>query len=80
MPPSTAPILRLSDVVSVRPRFGRSTHLERDFAHAGNEMGYHLTPSVYEVLKAVAQAWDTPVERAMTLIGPYGAGKSALGV
>jgi len=80
MPPSTAPVLRLSDVVSVRPRFGRSTHLERDFAHDGNEKGYHLTPSVYEVLKAVAQAWDTPVERAMTLIGPYGAGKSALGV
>jgi hypothetical protein len=70
----------LSDLVSVRPRFGRSTHLERDFVQANADKTYHLTPSVFEVLKAIAHAWEAPTERAMTLVGPYGAGKSALGV
>lgn len=77
---SPASAVRLSDLISVRSRFGRSTHLERDFAHFDDGTSYHLTPSVYEVLGAVAAAWEAPVERAMTLIGPYGAGKSALGV
>lgn len=65
----------VSDVVGVKGRFTRSVHIERDFEGAGS--GYHFTPSAYEVLKAVAVSWEQPGERAMTLVGPYGAGKSA---
>jgi hypothetical protein len=54
--------------------------LQRDFAHAYSDKSYRLTPSVFEVLKAIAHAWDAPTERPITLVGPYGAGKSALGV
>lgn len=66
--------LRLIDVVRVRNRFLRSIHLERDYASAD---GYHPAPSTFQALQAVARALDDPADRAMTLIGPYGAGKSA---
>ncbi|KAA5548349.1 hypothetical protein [Adhaeribacter rhizoryzae] len=68
----------LSDVISVRPRFGRSVHLERDLAtQATTPENYFLTPSALEALNGVLRAQHTPADRALSLIGPYGAGKSA---
>ena len=73
----TAP-LTLADIVSVRPRFGRSVHLERDLAsHATTPDNYYLTPSAMEALQGVLRAQATPADRALTIIGPYGVGKSA---
>ncbi|MDW8208814.1 MAG: hypothetical protein RMJ43_13350 [Chloroherpetonaceae bacterium] len=66
--------LLLADVVEVRSRFLRSVHLERDYAFPD---GYHPTASTYQGLQALVRALDYPADRAMTLIGPYGAGKSA---
>ena len=66
----------LSQVVTVRPHFSRSVHLERDF-RASDFAGYHFTPSARALLEGMAIAWEKPAERAMTLVGPYGAGKSA---
>ncbi|PQV65266.1 hypothetical protein B1R32_1013 [Abditibacterium utsteinense] len=82
------PVLPLSDFVAVRPRFGRSVHLERDGAAFSFGRGgkadvaspYHFTPSVREALAAFALGLETPAERAVTLVGPYGAGKSAFAV
>lgn len=85
------PILPLSDFVAVRPRFGRSVHLERDGAAfsflplednatRGTASRFFLTPSVREALGAFALGLDVPAERALTLVGPYGAGKSAFAV
>ena len=81
------PVLPLSHYVAVRPRFGRSVHLERDgdafsFSPSGNEEAsrYFFTPSVREALAAFALGLDVPAERAVTLVGPYGAGKSAFAV
>ena len=74
----------LADVVAVRRRFSRSVHLERDWHwHSTNataedaSVGYHLTPCAYELLKIVAGARARPHDRALTIVGPYGAGKSA---
>jgi len=77
MPTATTP-LTLADIVSVQPRFGRSVHLERDLAaHATTPDNYFLTPSALEALQGVLRAQATPTDRALTLIGPYGVGKSA---
>ncbi len=67
----------LSTIVSVRPRFGRSVHLERDLATGSATNGYFLTTSALEALHGVLRAHATPADRALSLIGPYGAGKSA---
>jgi energy-coupling factor transporter ATP-binding protein EcfA2 len=66
----------LADVVSVRGRFVRSAHLERDYRKRQSG-SYHLTETAYQVLKAVETAFEQSAQRAITLTGPYGAGKSA---
>lgn len=68
--------IRLSELVSVRGRFMRSVHLERDAVN-GSLVEYHLTESACYALRSVASALERPMDRAMTLVGPYGAGKSA---
>jgi len=74
---SVSPTRTLSTIVSVRPRFGRSVHLERDLAAGSATNGYFLTTSALEALHGVLRAHSTPADRALSLIGPYGAGKSA---
>ncbi len=69
----------LSDFVRVRARFARSVHLQRD-AVADNANGYRITPSAFHLLEAFAGAWERPADRAITMVGPYGAGKSAFAV
>lgn len=69
----------LAEVVSVRRRFARSVHLTRDWA-ARTGAGYHLTPCAYELLKIISGAWERPADRALTVVGPYGTGKSAFSV
>ena len=86
-------MLHLSDFILPRPRFGRSVHLQRDgaafsFAHENggeskDENGtprFFFTPSIREALTAFALGLEVPAERAVTLVGPYGAGKSAFAV
>ncbi len=68
--------LRLSELVSVRGRYLRSVHLERDYPDThGN--GYHWTECALRALAAVSEALERPAARALTVLGPYGAGKSA---
>lgn len=86
------PTFPLAELVGVRRRFARSVHLERDFELRGGSFaatmpppslppsgttGYHLTPSALELLRVLDGAWKRPVDRALTVVGPYGAGKSA---
>jgi len=75
MPAFSSPLL--ADYISVKPRFGRSVHLERDLAVSTSSNGYFLTTSALEALQGVLRAQATPADRALSLIGPYGAGKSA---
>ncbi len=66
----------LADLVAVRGRFVRSVHIERD-ARTSLAGGYLLLESGFQALRAVDSALERPSERALTVIGPYGAGKSA---
>ncbi len=70
-------VLPLSHYVSVRNRFTRSVHLERDY-HNRKADEYYLTETAYSVMKAMEAALINPAQRALTLTGPYGTGKSAL--
>ena len=70
--------LKLSDVVSVGSRFGRSVNLERDYDKQVSLEGYVLTTTARATLHRLAQAQiDESASRAWTLTGPYGSGKSA---
>lgn len=80
--------MTFSNFIIPRARFGRSVHLERDgaaFSFAPDEANdnsprFFFTPSIREALAAFALGLQTPSERAVTLVGPYGAGKSAFAV
>lgn len=64
--------------VSIRGRFKRSVDLVRDFHTAPNIDGYVVTPSARKVLGQLREAMvEERPERALTLTGPYGGGKSA---
>lgn len=59
-------------------RFLRSVRLERDAGQAEALQGYVLTPQARTVLRRVLAALsEGGTERALTLTGPYGTGKSA---
>lgn len=59
-------------------RFFRSIRLERDFDDPEALAGYTLTPQVRQVLARVEEGLRPGgTERAFTLTGPYGSGKSA---
>ncbi len=66
----------LSSVVSVQGRFLRSVHLERDY-ESNLRQEYHVTASARSVMAAFENSLQNPANRAMSLIGPFGAGKSA---
>lgn len=68
----------LASLVSVRQRFARSVNLERDAAQQDLE-GYTLTARALDVIKRVVDALQDPrADRALSITGPYGSGKSSL--
>ncbi|MBX0330215.1 hypothetical protein K2Z83_21325 [Oscillochloris sp. ZM17-4] len=65
----------------VEARYTRSVHLQRDFAGRANLDGYQITPLVIQTVERIMAGLEPEATgRAFTLIGPYGAGKSAFGV
>ncbi|GAB4190498.1 MAG: hypothetical protein OHK0022_03350 [Roseiflexaceae bacterium] len=68
--------------IRVAPRFTRSIHLQRDFAEGGLGIsGYQVTPLVHQMLgRILASLRPDSAERAFSVVGPYGSGKSAFGV
>jgi hypothetical protein len=69
----------LSERLSVKShRFFRSIRLERDFEDREALVGYTFTPQVRQILMRIEEGLQpTGTERAFTLTGPYGSGKSA---
>lgn len=57
--------------------FLRSVHLERDWTDESMLKGYHVTAGVRAVLGRILEGLGTGHERAFTLTGPYGSGKSS---
>jgi len=70
--------MKLSDLISVAPRYARSVNLERDgFTEAAID-GYVITAAAEEFLLRLGRALaGAGGPRAWTLTGPYGAGKSS---
>ncbi len=65
----------------VEARYTRSVHLQRDFAGRTSLAGYQVTPLVIQTIERIMAGLEPEATgRAFTLIGPYGAGKSAFGV
>lgn len=71
----------LSHFVRLRRRFRRSAHLASDAAREGSLQGYILTPQAHQALGRIVDGIaDGDGNRAWTLTGPYGSGKSSFGV
>lgn len=70
---------KLSDLFSVKGRFRRSVHLERDFYTNENLLeGYVVTTTTREVLGRIVSALENnESSKAWSLTGAYGSGKSA---
>ncbi len=68
----------MTALLPVRARYVRSVHLERDLWSDGALDGYVVTGEGRRVLARLAAALrGTSADRAFTLTGPYGTGKSA---
>ena len=72
---------RLADGISVRARFARSANLERDLARSEPLDGYVVTARALDVTERIAETAATgDAGGAWSLTGPYGSGKSSLGL
>jgi hypothetical protein len=70
--------MRLSDFISVAPRYARAINLERDGFTASAVEGYVVTSTAEDFLLRFNRArLSSAGHRAWTLTGPYGAGKSS---
>jgi hypothetical protein len=70
--------MKLSEYVTVSPRFSRSINLERDLLSDVAVNGYVLTATGLDCINQIANALDKPATgTSWTLTGPYGTGKSA---
>ena len=71
----------LNKIISVRRRFLRSVNIARDQKRANGLEGYIITPLVLQTLAQISDSFTQNVtDRAFTLTGPYGTGKSSFGL
>ena len=71
----------LTDLVGVGHRFLRAVNLERDAGVQDALRGYLLTPAAHGALSRIADGLQrSEGDRAWSLVGPYGSGKSAFAV
>jgi hypothetical protein len=68
----------LSSIVTVSRQFQRSVRVDVDFGRDDALDGYVLQPSARAALESVARQVAQTRQRAFTLTGPYGGGKSSL--
>ena len=77
----TTESMSLADRVGVGRRFLRSVNLERDAGVQDALRGYRLTPAAHRALSRIADGLQrSEGDRAWSLVGPYGSGKSAFAV
>ena len=73
--------MEFRQLITVAPRFTRSVNLERDAASPTASEGYILTSTAQAVLERLAVSLSSGTgQRAWTITGPYGSGKSAFGL
>jgi hypothetical protein len=68
--------------LAVAPRFTRAVHIRRDFHDLRSRLeGYQATPLVRQAAgRIIASLHETSRERAFSVVGPFGSGKSAFGL
>ena len=72
--------MKLSEAISIKPRFSSSVNLERDSAK-GSLSGYVPTGRALDVVRRLAHGISDPtLGRAISITGPHGGGKSSLAV
>ncbi len=70
----------LADVLTVRSQFARSANFERDAESTESLDGYVVTARALDVVDRVSEAALGPAGGAWSVTGPYGSGKSSLGL
>ena len=71
----------LANLVEVERRFRRSVNLDRDAGSTDALDGYVVTPAIRRALTQITDGLDDAAgDRAWSLVGPYGSGKSAFAV
>lgn len=70
----------LADVLTVRSQFARSANFERDAESTESLDGYVVTARALDVVARVADAALGSAGGAWSVTGPYGSGKSSLGL
>ena len=71
----------LANLVEVERRFRRSVNLDRDAGSTDALDGYVVTPAIRRALSQITDGLDDAAgDRAWSLVGPYGSGKSAFAV
>ena len=68
----------LSEFISFSSQFLRSVNIERDFFTKDVNDGYLMTRNAKSAFEQLVKGVDDPSYRALSISGPYGAGKSAL--
>src|SRR5262245_16232303 len=69
------------EFIQVAPRFTSSFNVERDFGNASALDGYVITSTAHDLVARIGRTLSRPMgDRAWTLTGPYGSGKSAFGL
>jgi hypothetical protein len=72
---------QIAEYISVAPRYLRSVNLSSDWRRPESFAGYIVTQNVAQALDQLCNGLsDKNGQRAFTLIGPYGTGKSAFAV
>jgi hypothetical protein len=72
--------MKLSEAISIKPRFSSSVNLERDSAK-GSLSGYVPTGRALDVVRRLAHGISNPtLGRSISITGPHGGGKSSLAV
>ena len=68
--------------LAIVPRFTRAVHIRRDFRDLRYRLdGYQVTPLVRQAAsRIVAGLAPGSSERAFSVVGPFGSGKSAFGL
>src|SRR5258708_4597189 len=68
--------------LGIAPRFARAVHIRRDFRDLRYRLdGYQVTPLVRQLAgRIVAGLAPGSSERAFSVVGPFGSGKSAFGL
>ncbi len=70
----------LADALTVRSQFARSANFERDAESTESLDGYVVTARALDVVGRIADAASGPAGGAWSVTGPYGSGKSSLGL